>query len=75
MDSISTWDVEAWSVTTKCVFGFKNGSVKTVDVLNVFRSLETSDHCGQSLVKCSSLNIRHGQRGFLAKVEELDYFS
>lgn len=41
MDNMSTWDVEAWSVATKCVFKVGNRSVNTVDVLEVFKSLET----------------------------------
>jgi len=60
MESISTWDVEAWFVATKCVFGFGNGSVNTADVLEIFKSLETSVRCGQSLVKFSSLHIKKG---------------
>ena len=33
--------MEAWSVATKCVSGVGNRSVNTVDVFEVFKSLET----------------------------------
>lgn len=46
MDNISTWDVEAWSVATKCVSMAGNGSVNTADVFEAFKSLETSGRCG-----------------------------
>ena len=75
MDNMSTWDVEEWSVATKCVSRVGNGSVNTVDVFEVFKSLETLEWCWQSLAKCSSLQIRHGERGFLAEVEESNDFS
>jgi len=55
MHNMSTWDVEAWSIATKYVFVFRKGSVKTTDVLEDFRSLETSEQCGQSLLKFSAL--------------------
>ena len=60
MDNMSTWDVEAWFIATKCVSGFGNGLVNTTDVFEVFKSLETSKWYGQSLLKCLSLHIRHG---------------
>ena len=60
MDNMSTWDVEAWSIETKCVSGVGNVLVNTADVFEVFKSLETLERCGQSLVKFFSLHIRHG---------------
>jgi len=47
---MSTWDVEAWSIATKCVSRVGNGSANTADVFEVFKSLDTSERCGQSLV-------------------------
>ena len=50
MDNMSTWDVEAWSVATKCVSEVGNKSVNTANVVDIFKNLETSYQCGQSLV-------------------------
>ena len=63
MDYISTWDVEALSVVTKCVSKVGNGSVNTVDVVEVFNNLETSKWCAQSLGQHQAYQ-GPGQQGF-----------